>query len=58
MHLSLCRGRLQGISVGLSSGLYGDPYVCGQGCLSGGVLRGSMYVGESVCVCLCVSVPI
>ena len=44
--------------MGLSSGLYGDPYVCGQGCLSGRVLRGSMYVGESVCVCLCVSVPI
>lgn len=58
MHLSVCWGRLQGISVGLSSGLYGDPCVCGQGYLSGGVLRGSMYVGESVCICLCVSVPI
>ena len=54
VHLSLCWGRLQGISVGLSLGLYGDPCVCvcvsGQGCLSGGVLRGSMYVGESLCV--------
>ena len=66
VHLSLCWGRLQGISVGLSLGLYGDPRVCVCVCVCvwAGVSewRGleGFYVcrGISVCVCLCVSVPI
>ena len=62
VHLSLCWGRVQGISVGLSLELYGVPCVCVCVCVCfwEGVsewkgLEG-FYVcrGSSVCVCLCV----